>query len=193
VINVKRLKNLQKNSKSKDGHRSECKQCFNIAHKKYRQDPIVAEVRRANVRRWEKDNPEKRKISKAASDKRCRPHIRAYMQNKRDTDINYRLGLRLRIRLWHALKGKTKDRSAVRDLGCSIDELKEYLESKFQLGMSWDNYGEWHIDHVIPLNNFDLTDESQIKEACNFKNLQPLWEHDNLTKGSNLAEVAYYA
>ena len=95
-----------------------------------------------------------------------------------------KIGRNLRSRLNKAIKGNYKTGSAVRDLGCSIKELKKYLESKWQQGMSWDNYGEWHIDHIKPLNSFDLEDEEQLKEACHYTNLQPLWAKDNLKKGS---------
>jgi len=52
--------------------------------------------------------------------------------------------------------------------------------------MSWDNYGEWHLDHVQPLSSFDLTDRVDFLEACNWLNIQPLWAEDNLKKGDNL-------
>jgi hypothetical protein len=98
------------------------------------------------------------------------------------TDINYRLKYYLRIRLNKALGGNYKTGSAVKDLGCSVNELKIYLESLFKSGMTWDNHGEWHIDHKKPLAAFDLTNRLQILEACNYKNLQPLWKKDNLSK-----------
>jgi hypothetical protein len=90
---------------------------------------------------------------------------------------------RLRSRLWQALNKNHKSGSAVRDLGCSIEDLKKHLESKFQEGMAWENYGSWHIDHIIPLAAFDLTSSENIKIVCNFNNLQPLWAKDNLSKG----------
>jgi hypothetical protein len=94
----------------------------------------------------------------------------------------------LRNRLRMAMKKKVKKGSAVRDLGCSIEEFKKYLESLFQPGMSWDNQGlyGWHIDHIIPLSSFDLQCPEQVKIACNYKNLQPLWAQDNLSKGYNI-------
>lgn len=73
--------------------------------------------------------------------------------------------------------------SAVRDLGCSIPEFKTYIENKFVDGMSWDNHGEWHLDHIKPLASFDLTDRSQLLIACHYTNYQPLWAIDNLKKG----------
>jgi hypothetical protein len=84
-------------------------------------------------------------------------------------------------------KGKRAG-SAVRDLGCPIAYLKTYLESLFKPGMSWDNYGHksWHVDHIIPLCSFDLSDPEQLKKACHYTNLQPLWATENISKSGKL-------
>ena len=96
----------------------------------------------------------------------------------------------LRSRLYKALKGNYKTGSAVRDLGCTIPELKIHLGNQFQEGMTWDLLGkEIHIDHIKPLCKFDLTDREQFLQACHYTNLQPLWAHDNLTKNSKYQEV----
>lgn len=70
-------------------------------------------------------------------------------------------------------------------VGCSIDKLKQHLESKFTEGMSWDNYGDWHVDHIKPCASFDLSDPEQQRLCFNYKNLQPLWAADNLSKGDS--------
>jgi len=57
------------------------------------------------------------------------------------------------------------------------------LKSNFKPGMSWDNYGEWHIDHIKPLILFDLTKRSQMLKAVHYTNLQPLWANENISKG----------
>ena len=103
-------------------------------------------------------------------------------------DVQYKLSESLRRRLRCALNGNYKSGSAVRDLGCTIDELKSYLESKFQSGMTWDNWtiDGWHIDHIKPLASFDLTDRKQMLEACHYTNLQPLWATDNLSKSDKI-------
>jgi len=115
---------------------------------------------------------------------------KTYQRHKKrlETDIQYKLKCNLRIRLNTALKNNYKSGSAVRDLGCSIESFKAYLESKFQSGMTWDNYGMygWHIDHIKPLFSFDLSDRNQFLEACHYTNLQPLWAQDNLTKSNKL-------
>jgi len=107
-----------------------------------------------------------------------------YERNRRRDNIQRRLSCNLRTRLYCAITRGSKAGSAVKDLGCSIDELKQHLESKFQEGMTWDNYGAWHIDHVKPLASFDLTDRDQFLEACHYTNLQPLWAEDNLKKSN---------
>lgn len=91
----------------------------------------------------------------------------------------------LRSRLNRAIRGSYKSGSAVSDLGCSIEHLKKYLESKFLPGMTWGNRGQdgWHIDHIIPLSHFDLSDREQLKKACHYTNLQPMWAIDNIRKG----------
>jgi len=120
------------------------------------------------------------KINREKINKRNQIWQRIYYNN----NIQYKLGVRLRSRLYDALNVKHKVGSAVKDLGCSIDELKSYLESKFQPGMTWDNHtlDGWHIDHIKPLASFDLTDRKQFLEACHYTNLQPLWAKDNLVK-----------
>jgi hypothetical protein len=111
-----------------------------------------------------------------------------YYNNKRKTDIQFKLSRNLRSRLNSAVNGNYKSGSAIKDLGCTIEQLKQYLESKFQSGMSWDNWtlDGWHIDHIKPLASFDLTDRKQLLEACHYTNLQPLWATDNLIKSDKL-------
>ena len=113
-----------------------------------------------------------------------------YKKHRCKNDIQYRLACRLRNRLCDVFRGKYKSGSAVKDLGCTVNELKVYLESKFQTGMSWDNYGYygWHIDHIKPLASFDLSDRKQLLEACHYTNLQPLWAKDNISKGNKLED-----
>jgi endogenous inhibitor of DNA gyrase (YacG/DUF329 family) len=107
------------------------------------------------------------------------------------SSINNKLIHSLRSRLNHALKRGFKAGSAVRDLGCSIEELKKHLESKWhphpETGelMTWNNHAlrGWHIDHIKPLDSFDLSNREQLKIACHYTNLQPLWWRDNIIKG----------
>jgi len=139
---------------------------------------------KARHKAWRVANPDKTKAYRAANiDK-----IKARNNTRTKTNIQYKLSKALRSRLYKALQGNYKNGSAVRDLGCSIDELKMHLESKFQSGMSWDNWSfdGWHIDHIKPLASFDLSDRAQLLLACHYTNLQPLWAIDNLSKGDSI-------
>ena len=90
-------------------------------------------------------------------------------------DIYFKLKHRIRGRIKRAIDRNSRRSSAVKDLGCSIDFFKTYIESKFLPVMSWDNWGKvWQLDHIIPLASFDLTDPIQFKQAVYYTNMQPL-------------------
>ena len=120
-----------------------------------------------------------------------RPKINARVSNKLNTDVNYKIGEALRTRTRASIKrcaNGCKAGSAVKDCGCSMEFLRAYLEARFQPGMTWKNWGGhgWHIDHITPLDAFDLTNREQFLTACHYTNLQPLWWYDNLSKNSRL-------
>lgn len=93
-----------------------------------------------------------------------------------------RLLKNMRKRLWEATKGK--EAGTLQLVGCSVEELQAHLEKRFEPGMTWDNYGEWHVDHVKPCAEFDLTDPEQQRACFHYTNLQPLWALDNIRKGA---------
>jgi len=71
-------------------------------------------------------------------------------------------------------------------LGCEFKTAREHIESLFKPGMSWDNYGKWHMDHIIPCASFDLKCPIQQLACCHYKNLQPLWAVENMSKGDKI-------
>lgn len=109
-----------------------------------------------------------------------------YQTNKLKTDLNYKLARNLRTRINCALKGICKSKRTLDLLGCSLDFLRLYLQSKFQPGMSFSNYGKWHIDHIIPCARFDLSNPEEQIKCFNYTNLQPLWQIDNKIKGKRI-------
>lgn len=86
-------------------------------------------------------------------------------------------------RMWAALKGR-KDFRLFDRLGYSQADLMAHLESRFQVGMTWENYGQWHVDHIRPCAVFDLTQDGQFDQCWALDNLQPLWAEANLRKGA---------
>ena len=113
-----------------------------------------------------------------------------YEKNRKLTDAEFKLVCSLRSRLGCAIKRKNsnKNNKTIELLGCSISFLKGYLEGKFKEGMTWENHGEWHIDHIKPCASFNLLDDEQQKKCFHYTNLQPLWAFENLSKGCKYTE-----
>ncbi len=117
-----------------------------------------------------------------------RDYMRNYMADRAGKDIDFKLRgvLRARVRAAITRSSGAKSRRTTRLIGCSIERLRQHLEAQFAEGMTWDNHGEWHIDHIKPCASFDLADEAQQLECFNYTNLQPLWAKYNLSKGAKL-------
>jgi hypothetical protein len=146
-----------KDSKSKDGKQSECKQCKSVKNGKYY-----------------KAHPEKRLYYYSKEDS-----LRKYHKNK----VHQNVARLVRRGLENSIKSqKTFDM-----LGYSVGELKAHLEKQFLPGMTWDNYGihGWHIDHKTPRSKliYDGPTHPNFKKCWCLENLQPLWAYDNLSKG----------
>tara|TARA_B100000427_G_C15242549_1_gene478440 strand:- start:147 stop:662 length:516 start_codon:yes stop_codon:yes gene_type:complete len=113
-----------------------------------------------------------------------------YNNKKYKTDPSFRIISIQRRRIakiiQSTLKGTAYINSRVELIGCTPLELKAYIEKQFLDGMTWNNYGlkTWHIDHIKPISKYNLTDPEDIKNAFNYKNLQPLWASDNLSKSN---------
>lgn len=131
----------------------------------------------AAVNKWNENNKEKKK------------QWHANYQKEKLKDPYYRLYKNVQRRMLLAMKSKSAKTNEL--IGCTPKFLIEWLEAKFIEGMCWENYGKvWHVDHKKPMALFDLTDPSQQKEACNYKNLQPLFAKDNIAKGKRYIEGA---
>ncbi|WP_313250779.1 hypothetical protein [Stenotrophomonas sp.] len=86
-------------------------------------------------------------------------------------------------RMWAALKGRS-DGALFSRLGYSLQELVDHLQGQFSPGMTMENYGRWHVDHIRPCASFDQTDPEEFAACWALSNLQPLWAADNVRKGS---------
>ncbi len=127
-----------------------------------------------NSARWAENNREKRNV-----------RMRAWTNNRRGSDLNFRMSSNIRTRIWFALKRGTATSSRTLELiGCSVPEFRAHLEKRFKPGMTWENYGEWHVDHIRPCASFNLIDPEQQRRCFHFSNQQPLWEFENLSKGA---------
>ena len=111
-------------------------------------------------------------------------HIQ-YLKKKRNEDALYRILENCRNRVYNLIKNGKKSHKTLVLLGCDMITLKKHLEKQFTEGMAWDNYGEWHVDHIKPCCLFDFSKESEQKECFHYTNLQPLWAIDNLKKNAS--------
>jgi len=206
----KQINQYNKNKTYKDGLNRECRECSHISHDRYYYIN-KASTKYNNVKEHHKicckcnielpfDNFNKLKQGKFGLHSECRKcshsrdklyrnnnkqKLNNYQKIKKETDPQFKIKYLLRLRLLDALKRKnvTKKHSAISLLGCSIDEVKNHLESKFDNIMNWDNHGKyWEIDHIIPCSKFDLEDEIQQKICFNYLNLQPLTQTENRQK-----------
>jgi hypothetical protein len=119
---------------------------------------------------------------------KIRKQIQEYTKKRIKIDKKFHLLINLRARLYHAIGCNYKSLSTMLLIGCEIDYLMYYLQSKFTKGMSWDNYGDWHIDHIKPCASFDLSKSEEQRLCFHYTNLQPLWAKDNLRKRAKYAK-----
>lgn len=140
-------------------------------YRENREREIASSSRRAKVnpRPWKPETPDQRERRKQ----------RHYARLKSDPAYRACKNVRVRIRNFMA-KGCQWSKS----LGCSQEEFRKWIESQFQQGMTWDNYGEWEIDHKVPLSRAYEQGPESFAVACKYTNLQPLWRLDNIRKSN---------
>jgi len=112
------------------------------------------------------------------------PGLYAKESRQRRINIKNRIRMNLGTRLWQVVSKKHGNTMEL--TGCTTEFLMTYIESKFADDMNWDNYGKWHIDHIIPCASFDLESLEEQKKCFHWSNLQPLWAADNIRKGCRL-------
>ena len=106
--------------------------------------------------------------------------------NRLKTDINLKIRKYLQTRIWSALRGIHKSVRTMELIGCTIEQLRRHLKKQFKPGMSWSNYGKWHVDHIIPCASFDLSKSEEQRKCFHYTNLQPLWAEENIIKSDKL-------
>lgn len=202
------LEEFYRDSSKGDGRQSTCKACV----KQYRQAnrERIREYKRGydntnkhKQREYYKSNREyilrrQREYYQTERTRILKQQLKYYRANKEQrrgyengryiSDPLYALSKRCRNRIRDVLrrKGFPKNSPTAEMLGCTWEELAAHLESQFTDDMSWDNLGDWHIDHIVPLASANTKEETV---ALNhYTNLQPLWAEDNLRKGATVPQ-----
>ena len=185
--------------KAKGIYEATCRDCRNLARKEYRKTQhyktkekeyrIKNKDKYFDLRKsWREKNPDKNKKTN-----------NKWQNFKRVNDPNFKIRSNFSRRVNNALSAYVKNGKFLQKkrteqlLGCTVNKYKEYLESKFYPNstsgkpMTWDNYGlhGWHIDHIKPCASFDLTNEKEQLECFNYKNTQPMWAEENLSKSAS--------
>lgn len=161
-----------------------------VADKKWRENNI--EKLNNYQKEWFKNNKDYRKqyhkVWREKNKESYQEYRRNYEKNKKDSDPSYKLASYTRTAIYTCLKERNvnKYKNTFDLLPYTLDDLIRHLEDKFQEGMTWENYGEWHVDHIKPMSSFNIQspEGKEFQECWSLDNLQPLWGKDNLIKGS---------
>lgn len=172
---------FSKGTNKKDGLYSYCKNCEKAQNAENYKNNKEKEL--ARVKLYQATNKEKLSESRKKNFKKNRAYQNDYSKKRRKEDPVYLLAWTVRKTVSELFRGK-KSKKSLELLGCPFETLKAHLEGLFQSGMSWENYGKWHIDHKYPLARANSVEE--LEKLCHFSNLQPLWATDNLSKGTKL-------
>ena len=162
---LKSLSEFRINRKSVDNLSHICIQCLP-------KNNWTKEKQQQSEKKYKTNNPEKIKEK----------------YRKQSQNINRRIRNNLNHRISEALltnKNKKNNKTA-QYIGCSIPFLHAWIEYQFYESMTWETYGQWHLDHVKPCASFDLSNEEEIKECFCWKNMQPLWATENVIKSDKI-------
>lgn len=197
------LENFTNNKNKKDGKCPYCRNCYSLKNKEWRNanpDKVNTitkkwrsnnkeKIKRYSLNQYYKNTDEAKERNrkyKAKNKQKVNENNKSYYHRKYKIDPCFKIKITLRNRFFKLVKGINKTNSVLELLGCSIEFFKGYIEKKFKKGMSWDNHGEWHIDHIKPCASFDLTKYSEQQKCFHYSNLQPLWALDNIKKSDNI-------
>ena len=201
---VKLLNEFKSDKNKKNGYSSWCKECHKQAHRNWRKNNMQKKklmdkdyyirnrekiIKQVNER--QKNDPNRKEYMKKYAEEnstKISEYKADYQRDKRSNDPFYNFKSILSASTFKAFynRGYSKTSKTAKLLGCEWETVKQHIERQFTKGMTWDNQGEWHVDHIIPLASAN-TEEELIK-LCHYTNLQPLWAKDNLSKSDKMPE-----
>ena len=185
-VTPEKFEQIKADAKKRNKKHRESNREYHLARCKKWREENKAESQKKNRERYH-DNKEIYRVKHQEWLKNNRNHVNAYNRKRRRNNLQHRVSENLRAGFKQALAAQLKSsftsNASFKLLGCSFEKLKVHLEKGFKDGMSWGNYGDWHIDHIKPLCMHDLSSEKEQADACHYTNLQPLWASENTSKG----------
>ena len=184
-----RQENKEKITANKREYYQENKEKITANKREYRQEH--REKLAAYRREYRQENKEEIAAYNRKYGQENKEKITARAKKRYHSDPEYNLIRRLRGRMRHAVKAAGLDKKCASTselLGISPQGLKEWLEAQFTDGMTWENRSDWHVDHIIPCDAFDMTVETNQRICFWYKNLQPMWAEENLQKSNTYDE-----
>lgn len=158
-----------------DNYCKKCRQCFTNNY--YNKN---VDAQRERVKQYQRDNQDKVAQTRSKRVSKMNEYQRKYKLARFHSEPLFKLICNLRRSTSMSFKGLRKDKKTIELLGCSLEEARVHLEASFSQGMSWLNYGKWHVDHIIPISS--AKNKEQLEKLWHYSNLQPLWAKDNLSK-----------
>lgn len=182
---------------NRNGRRGDCRACRSTYSAQWYESLSEAEKRaRSNIpgkkeymaeynRLHSVRLKEQKRVWVEENRERHRANVRAAMRRRRSTPKG-RLESNVARAVHRALNGKKNGEPSFEVLGFSVEELTAHLERQFSRGMTWENYGDWHVDHIRPLASFQYhtASDPQFREAWALTNLRPFWGVENISKGA---------
>ena len=165
----KELTEFYKDKQNSDERQAQCKAC----HKAY------SEANSERIAAY-------KKAYREANLEELSAYQLEYKRNRYSNDPIFRQIDNTRCHLRDILHGRRSHQPTLDLLGCTRQEYRDHLESQFTDGMSWSNYGEWHVDHIIPVSAFDQSKLDERAICWHYSNTQPLWAEDNAAKGATI-------
>lgn len=168
-----------------------------VALKKYESKPETKERKRKNYENWYEKHKEYRKLYlkeyRKKNIEKIREVKRTYERTRKANDPLYKLISNFRTAIYQVLKENNigKNGHYFEILGYTPEELISHIEKQFKDGMTWDNYGDFHIDHKIPISSFNIKEigDSEFMKCWSLSNLQPMWGEENIRKSNKILEV----
>jgi hypothetical protein len=184
----KELIYFYKVSKNIDGFHRQCKVCVKEWVKNYRE--INKEKIKERSKKWYNNNKDYVYVYQRIYIENNKEKINNNLRKKRSEDNFLKFKHNVRSNICSCFRRGTikhkKNTKTEKILCCTIEEFKIYIQSQFTKGMNWNNYGKWHLDHIIPIATAKT--EEDVIRLNHYTNFQPLWAEDNLSKSDKIIE-----